>query len=108
MLNCGGRCVYTNAIAIRCEAAHLKAHARKGGASFKNGLLLRADIHKLFDVGLCAIDPLTLKLWFAPDLVKKDADLAAIDGITMRKTLLPINKDNIEDRWDAFVKILLA
>ncbi|MBJ3988663.1 HNH endonuclease, partial [Salmonella enterica subsp. enterica serovar Derby] len=50
----------------------------------------------------------TLKLWFAPDLVKKDADLAAIDGITMRKTLLPINKDNIEGRWDAFVKILLA
>ncbi|MDI5619384.1 HNH endonuclease, partial [Salmonella enterica subsp. enterica serovar Anatum] len=48
MLNCGGRCVYTNAIAVRCEAAHLKAHARKGGASFKNGLLLRADIHKLF------------------------------------------------------------
>lgn len=108
MLNCGGRCVYTNAIAVRCEAAHLKAHARKGGASFKNGLLLRADIHKLFDAGLCGIDPHTLKLWFAPDLVKKDADLAAIDGITMRKTLLPINKDNIEDRWDAFVKILLA
>ncbi|CCF86783.1 putative uncharacterized protein [Salmonella enterica subsp. enterica serovar Senftenberg str. SS209] len=26
----------------------------------------------------------------------------------MRKTLLPINKDNIEGRWDAFVKILLA
>ncbi|HBW1982404.1 MULTISPECIES: HNH endonuclease signature motif containing protein [Klebsiella] len=108
MLNCGGRFVYTNAIAVRCEAAHLKAHARKGGASFKNGLLLRADIHKLFDAGLCAIDPRTLKLWFAPDLVKKDADLAAIDGITMRKTQLPINKDNIEDRWDAFVKILLA
>lgn len=108
MLNCGGRCVFTNAIAVRCEAAHLKAHARKGGASFKNGLLLRADIHKLFDAGLCAVDPRTMKIWFAPDLVKEDADLAAIDGAEMRQMMRPINKDNLEDRWDAFVKVLLA
>lgn len=33
--NCNDRCVATGASIIRCEAAHLVQHARKGGASFK-------------------------------------------------------------------------
>ncbi|HFV9214671.1 TPA: HNH endonuclease [Enterobacter roggenkampii] len=101
-LNCGDRCVYTGASAIRCEAAHLVAHARKGGASFKNGLLLRADLHTLFDAGLCAIDPATLQIWFAAELLETDADLQRINGAKMRPTMMPINAENLAARWTEF------
>lgn len=39
------------------EAAHIKAHAAYGPNQTSNGLLLRADIHRLFDDGYATIDP---------------------------------------------------
>ena len=39
------------------EAAHIKPYARSGPNRTENGLLLRADIHRLFDSGYVTIDP---------------------------------------------------
>ncbi|MDE0355589.1 MAG: HNH endonuclease [Deltaproteobacteria bacterium] len=39
------------------EAAHIKAHAAAGPNRTQNGLLLRADIHRLFDDGYVTVDP---------------------------------------------------
>ena len=39
------------------EAAHIKSHAAAGPNQTQNGLLLRADIHRLFDDGYVTIDP---------------------------------------------------
>jgi putative restriction endonuclease len=39
------------------EAAHIVPYAEKGTHEIPNGLLLRADFHKLFDVGLVSISP---------------------------------------------------
>lgn len=101
-LNCGARCVYTNASDIRCDAAHLVPHARKGEASFKNGLLLRSDLHTLFDERLCAIDPATLQIWFVSELLESDADLMRIIGVKMRPTMKLINVTNLVERWEDF------
>ena len=38
------------------EAAHVKAYASGGRNHLSNGLLLRSDIHTLFDVGMISID----------------------------------------------------
>lgn len=38
------------------EAAHIRAYSTGGAFDVSNGLLLRADIHTLFDLGLIAID----------------------------------------------------
>ncbi|MEY3595452.1 MAG: hypothetical protein RL576_866 [Actinomycetota bacterium] len=38
------------------QAAHIQPVAKSGSHSPKNGLLLRADIHNLFDLGLLTID----------------------------------------------------
>jgi hypothetical protein len=38
------------------QAAHIQPVAKSGSHSLKNGLLLRADIHNLFDLGLLTID----------------------------------------------------
>ncbi|MEV6430095.1 HNH endonuclease signature motif containing protein [Nocardia sp. NPDC051463] len=50
------------------EAAHLRAFATHGTHDPDEGLLLRADIHSLFDAGLIAVDPTTMKVVVAPAL----------------------------------------
>ena len=39
------------------EAAHIVPYAQEGEHDIKNGILLRADIHKLFDAGYVTITP---------------------------------------------------
>lgn len=105
-LNCFDRCVVSGASLIRCEAAHLLAHARKGGASFKNGLLLRADLHTLFDAGECAIDPQAMTIHFSLSILASDPELVAYEGRAIN-TLKKINHTNLEERWVAFLTIYM-
>lgn len=52
-----GRCVVTGcAIKELLEAAHITPHAKRSDYRVSNGLLLRADIHTLFDEGLLTVD----------------------------------------------------
>lgn len=52
------RCAVTGERSLPAlEAAHIKAHAAKGPNRTQNGLLLRADIHRLFDDGYVTVDP---------------------------------------------------
>lgn len=62
------RALVTNAYSKRCamtgertlpvlEAAHIKSYAESGPHSIRNGLLLRADLHKLFDRQYITITP---------------------------------------------------
>jgi len=54
----GDTCAITGSSVVPLlEAAHIVPHARKTNYSTSNGLLLRADIHTLFDMHLIAIDP---------------------------------------------------
>ncbi|MCA1791407.1 MAG: HNH endonuclease [Thioalkalivibrio sp.] len=39
------------------EAAHIVPHARQGPNQVDNGLLLRSDLHRLFDRGLATVEP---------------------------------------------------
>jgi len=43
------------------EAAHIKPYALEGPHSVRNGILLRSDLHKLFDLGYVTVTP-TLRL----------------------------------------------
>jgi hypothetical protein len=65
----GGRCAVTGCDAeAALEAAHIRGYAETGEQDVTNGLLLRADIHTLFDLGLVRIDPETLRVALAPEL----------------------------------------
>jgi putative restriction endonuclease len=45
------------------EAAHIKPYANQGPHQVSNGILLRSDLHKLFDVGYVTVTPdLTLEV----------------------------------------------
>lgn len=64
----GFRALVTDAYTRRCaisgertlpalEAAHIKDYAKSGPNRIENGLLLRSDIHKLFDAGYVTVTP---------------------------------------------------
>src|ERR1022692_3323923 len=54
----GGRCAITGYDAtVALEAAHLRPYRGPESNTVTNGLLLRADMHTLFDLGLLAVDP---------------------------------------------------
>ncbi len=51
------RCAVTNEKTLPAlEAAHIKSYSESGPHRISNGLLLRADIHRLFDEGYVTID----------------------------------------------------
>lgn len=53
----GGRCALTGVdVPEVLEAAHISPHSQGGTMSTSNGLLLRADLHTLFDLRLLVID----------------------------------------------------
>ena len=67
------RVLVTDAYARRCaftrertlpvlEAAHIKPYATGGKHELSNGLLLRSDLHKLFDLGYLTVDPATRQI----------------------------------------------
>ena len=49
------------------EAAHIRSYAQDGPHEVRNGLLLRADLHRLFDTGYLTVTP-ELRLEVSPRL----------------------------------------
>jgi hypothetical protein len=71
----GPRCAITECEVLEVlEAAHIipfkEGHVGRDNPD--NGILLRADIHTLFDRGLIAVEPVSLKVWVSPSVTTKD------------------------------------
>ena len=63
------KCAITNFDAeAALEAAHIIPYVETGNNEPSNGLLLRADLHTLFDLNLIVIYPKTLQVFLHPDL----------------------------------------
>ena len=78
-----GRCAITGcSIRDVLEAAHIYPYRGPDTNKVTNGLLLRADLHTLFDSGLIAIDSTTMTLVVAPHL--QDSEYAAFHGSRLR------------------------
>ncbi len=68
----GNRCLVTGCeILAILEAAHIKPYRREEDNHPENGLLLRADIHTLFDLDLIGIEPERLGVELHPNLTKE-------------------------------------
>ena len=85
------------------EAAHIRPYRGKKDNHVDNGLLLRADIHTLFDVDLLGIDPSTLKIVLAAS-VAADANYKTLNGkrITCPENWQP-NLEALELRYKQFL-----
>jgi hypothetical protein len=77
-----GQCAVTGCNALAAlEAAHILPYRGKNRTCVQNGLLLRADIHTLFDLGLIAVELSTIRV--SQKLIKTEYE--KLDGRTLRR-----------------------
>lgn len=90
-----GRCALSGcAVLDVLEAAHIYPYRGSQTIHVTNGLLLRADLHTLFDCGLIAIDADTMTLLVAPRL--SGSDYAAWEGTRLRDPQSPFQRPSKE------------
>jgi hypothetical protein len=66
----GGQCAISGCnVAAALDAAHIVPYKGPDTNNLANGLLLRTDLHTLFDLGLVAVDTETMSVLIAPSLV---------------------------------------
>lgn len=82
------------------EAAHIHPYKGEYTHALSNGLLLRADLHTLFDLYLIAIEPQTLRIRLAPQLRPSHYD--QYEGMPLNVPLSPSFKASVEAlQWHA-------
>ncbi|WP_421569013.1 HNH endonuclease [Stenotrophomonas sp. PD6] len=65
----GGRCAMTGCGVVDVlEAAHIHRYLGRETNVVSNGLLLRSDLHTLFDLNLIGVDTTTMRICVAPTL----------------------------------------
>ena len=83
------------------EAAHLYSYAEYGQHHEDGGLLLRRDVHRLFDRGLLAVNPSTLTLDIHPDLAVH-AQYSALQGKALAVDVKKAVIGWLQKHWDEF------
>lgn len=80
------------------EAAHLYRFADSGRHHDDGGLLLRKDVHRLFDLGQIAVDPGTLQIDIDDDLLPF-GDYARLQGKTLQVTTTSGHLRWLREHW---------
>jgi len=89
MVAYSGKCAISGCDAREAlEAAHIIPYMGEQTNAVQNGLLLRADFHTLFDLGLIAISPIDLRIILHSSL--KDGHYSYLSG---KMISVPNNKD---------------
>ncbi len=78
-----GKCAITGCSVIAIlEAAHVVPYLGDHTNHVQNGMLLRADVHTLFDLGLIAIEPVTYQVQVSDEL--RASDYGCFHGTQLR------------------------
>jgi len=97
----GERCAITQcSVTPLLEAAHITPYLGPETNSITNGLLLRADIHTLWDLGLVAVDPQSWTVWVSPDV--SDSTYRVLAGAPLKlpkKAAQRPSSAAIEQQW---------
>ena len=87
-----GQCAITRrSIRPALEAAHIHPVAKGGLHRLDNGLLLRADVHKLFDLGYLSVSP-RLRVQVSPRLHKEFPDTEEYRALDGQEVTIPAKK----------------
>jgi putative restriction endonuclease len=83
------------------EAAHVRPYARTSDNSVDNGLLLRSDLHTLFDLALLTVDPICMRVAVHPCVMK--AGYTSFEGVRLftNGTNGP-DRAALSERWHLF------
>jgi len=82
------------------EAAHIAPYRGEKDHHLSNGLLLRTDIHTLFDLDLLGIEPDTFQVRTHPRL--KGLEYASLDGKRLACQAETLSRPALEQRWRRF------
>jgi len=89
----GGRCAISGCTVVDVlEAAHIVPYRGSATNVVSNGLLLRADIHILFDCSLIAIDPDKMTIVISSSL--QNSGYRQLGGRALRLPAVPAHKPN--------------
>jgi hypothetical protein len=100
----GSRCMVTGeTIDSIIEAAHIIPYCGPDSNRVENGLLLRVDIHRLFDQGLLTIHPHTRKICVNVSL-NKTSYLIFNDKELILESKFLARDDYLEYRWKTFLE----
>ncbi len=103
----GRRCTMTGERTLPAlEAAHIHRYSRGGDHSLSNGLLLRSDLHRLFDAGYLTIEPRTLKIKVSKRIKEEfenGRDYYRLDGQQLRQPDNPLafpSREKLEHHYE--------
>ena len=82
------------------EAAHIRPYRGEADNHAENGLLLRADLHTLFDFDLMGVEPSTLIVHFHPEV--RVGEYQKLHGRTLACSTRKPSAPAIASRWKAF------
>jgi hypothetical protein len=80
------------------EAAHINQHANKGDNKIQNGILLRADLHILFDRNLILVHPEKLSIHLSPAL--SGPEYVQFEGKTIFQGTIGIKREYLQNKWN--------
>lgn len=101
ILKVNNHCAVTKcAILDLLEAAHIYPYRNETHNHMSNGLLLRADIHTLFDLDLIAINPSSYKIHINKML--KESEYAVYEGSNI-SVAHQLSEQAIYERWKLFL-----
>jgi len=83
------------------EAAHIRPYALTSDNSEGNGLLLRSDLHTLFDLGLLAVHPVSLLVALHPDTLSSGYGLFEGVALATNGSGGP-DREALLERWEFF------
>lgn len=83
------------------EAAHISAYRGLKDNHVENGLLLRGDLHTLFDLNLIGIEPSSLTVHLHPSLAGSEYQVFSETKLLCPQGVSP-SRDALENRWLAF------
>jgi hypothetical protein len=99
-----GRCAITRSNVTQVlQAAHIKPYRGTPTNRVDNGLLLRVDLHQLFDKDLIGIHPETREIHISEELIGTEYEEFSARRLPEPVRQLP-SRRSLEARWEKFLK----
>lgn len=98
-------CVTGCDVEVALNACHIEPHRLNGYNDSKNALLLRTDIHTLWDKNLIGIHPITLDINISPKLYDTYYASLANKKLAVRNDLALPSEKLLNDRWRVFLNV---
>ena len=102
----GIQCMISNCkVKSLIQGAHIHEYRDDKDDHETNGLLLRMDFHRLYDMNLLSINPFTYQVVICESVLKNDPEYVKYNGVTLKfNTDCSPDHDALVDRWNQYQK----